>query len=158
MYRQLATKSGRGVASRRLQRLGGPRSDIQSTWQISHCININLARHNALFVWRVGFPVRASSLLAVGSMLERDTGLRRARSNGYPREPVNRADFTLRARPDLPVGQPASTTASTWPSEPIPYQSYGSNLPLPSVGRQQQPRGCSPRPAAGWVRADATPP
>ena len=84
-------------------------------------------------------------------MLEQDTGFPGPRSNGYPRAPVKRGRVHSRARPDPPLGIPAS---STKPKHPAPQsqslsQSYGSNLPTSLTYIILSTRGCSPwRPAA----------
>ena len=84
-------------------------------------------------------------------MLEQDTGFPGPRSNGYPRAPVKRGRVHSRARPDPPLGTPAS---STKPKHPAPQsqslsRSYGSNLPTSLTYIILSTRGCSPwRPAA----------
>ena len=84
-------------------------------------------------------------------MLEQDTGCPGPRSNGYPRAPVKRGRVHSRARPDPPLGTPAS---STKPKHPAPQsqslsRSYGSNLPTSLTYIILSTRGFSPRrPAA----------
>ena len=84
-------------------------------------------------------------------MLEQDTGFPGPRSNGYPRAPVKRGRVHSRARPDPPLGTPAS---STKPKHPAPQsqslsRSYGSNLPTSLTYIILSTRGYSPRrPAA----------
>ena len=84
-------------------------------------------------------------------MFERDTGCPGPQSNGYPREPVKRGRLHPKARPDPPVGRPAS---SAKPKRPCPQsqslsRSYGSNLPTSLTYIILSTRGYSPRrPAA----------